>query len=218
MSLVNSTWCTVTPSGTGNDSIFATFEANGLYYPRVDTITVSATGIASQMVTVTQDGMAPILSVTPQNQDVSALTGSTTFTVNSNLSWEASSDTTWCTVTASGNGDGTLVANFTGNANQQHGTAHIHITSPQVPPAILQQNVTVTQAKQNAGIGEQNLQGVKIYPNPTKGVFRIVPAKGSNGNLDVMVEDLSGKSILQKKMPGRTRIPDRPVTISTRDL
>jgi len=198
----NSTWCTVTPSGTGNDSIVATFEANGLYYPRVDTIIVSAIGIASQMVTVTQDGLAAILSVTPQNQDVSALTGSTTFTVNSNLSWEASSDTTWCTVTASGNGNGTLVANFTGNANQQPRTAHIHITSPQVPPAILQQNVTVTQAKQNAGIGEQNLQSVKIYPNPTKGVFRIVPAKGSNGNLDVTVEDLSGKSILEKKCRG----------------
>ena len=57
----------------------------------------------------------------------------------------------------------------------------------------------MTQAKQNNGIGEQNLQGVKIYPNPTKGVFRIVPAKGGNGNLDVTVEDLSGIIILEKK-------------------
>ena len=199
----NSSWCTVTLSGTGNDSIIATFEPNGLYIPRIDTIIVSATGVASQMVTVTQDGVVPILLATPQNQDVSALSGNTSFTITSNLSWEASSDTSWCTVTASGNGDGTIVANFTENVDHQPRTAHIQIISPQVPPYILPgQNVTVTQAKSTIGIGEQNSQGLKIYPNPTKGVFRIVPAKGSNGNLDVTVENLSGIVILKKACLG----------------
>ncbi len=198
----NSSWCTVTPSGSGNDSIIATFEPNGLFIPRIDTIIVSATGVASQMVTVTQDGVVPILSVTPPNQDVSATSGSTTFTVSSNLDWEATSDTSWCTVTPSGNGNGTIVANFTGNIDQQSRTAHIQIISPQVPPYIIQQNVTVTQAKPNIGIGEQNSQGIKIYPNPTKGVFRIVPAKSGNGNLDVTVENLSGNIILKKECRG----------------
>jgi hypothetical protein len=198
----NSSWCTVTPSGTGNDSIIATFEANSLYVPRVDTLFISATGVASQMVTVTQDGIVPILSVTPPNQDVSALVGSTTFAVTSNLIWEATSDASWCTVTPSGTGDGAIIANFTGNLDQQPRTAHVQIISSQVPPSTLQQNVTVTQAKQNIGIGEGNSEGIKIYPNPTKGIFRIVAAKGGNGNLDVTVENLSGNRILQKECRG----------------
>jgi hypothetical protein len=198
----NSPWCIVTVSGSGNDSIYVTFEASSFYFPRVDTITVSATGVGSQMVTVTQNGLVPILSVTPLNQNVSAPTGNTTFSITSNLSWEASSDTSWCTVTPSGNGNGTIVANFTQNTDQQARIVHIHIISPQVPPYIIQQNVTVTQAKPNNGIGEMDAQSVKIYPNPTKGVFRIVPAKGSNGNIDVTVENLEGKVILFKECRG----------------
>ena len=198
----NSSWCIVTTSGTGNDSIIATFEANSLYFPRIDTLVISATGAASQMVTVTQDGIVPILSVTPANQDVSALIGTTTFTVNSNLNWEAISDASWCTITPSGTGNGAIVANFTGNLDQQPRIAHIQIISSQVPPSTLQQNVTVTQAKQNIGIGEENSQGLKIYPNPTKGIFRIVAANGRIGNLEITVENLIGNCILKKACSG----------------
>jgi hypothetical protein len=196
-----SPWCTITPSGTGNDSITATFETNSLYYPRIDTLIVSANGVGSVLATVTQEGLVPTLLVNPQNQNVSSPAGNTSFDITSNLSWEATSDTSWCTVTSSGNGNGTIVANFIENHDQQPRIAHIKITSPQVPPYILQQNVTVTQAKPNNGIGEQNAQAVKIYPNPTKGIFRIVPAK-SNGNLDITVQDLSGKVILTKECRG----------------
>jgi hypothetical protein len=169
----------------------------------VDTIIVSATvGIAVQVVTVTQEGLVPILAVTPPNQNVSAPAGNTSFTVTSNLNWEAASDTSWCTVTASGNGNGTIVANFTENAGQQPRIAHIRISSPQVPAGTLQQDVTVTQAKPNTGVGENAARDVKIYPNPAKGVFRIVPPQGSNGNLDIRVENLEGKVILSKVCRG----------------
>lgn len=197
----NSAWCTVTPSGSGNDSITAVFEANALYVPRIDTIIVSAAGIASQMVTVTQDGIVPVLSVTPLNQNVSAPSGSTTFTVTSNLDWVVTSDTSWCTVTPSGTGNGTIVANFSNNSGSQARTAYIQVTSPQVSPSILQQNVTVTQAKPNIGIGENNLSAVKIYPNPTKGVFSIIPANSSE-TFDLTVESMSGSIILNKECRG----------------
>jgi hypothetical protein len=154
------------------------------------------------MVTVTQDGIVPVLLVTPQNQNVSAPSGSTSFSVTSNLDWLVTSDTSWCTITPSGTGNGTIVANFSTNPGQQARTAHIQIISPQVSPSVLQQNVTVTQAKPNIGIGENNLSGVKIYPNPTKGVFRIVPANGNAGNLDVTVESLNGIVILKKECRG----------------
>ena len=196
----NSSWCTVTPSGTGNDSIIATFEPNGLYIPRIDTIIVSATGVASQMVTVTQDGIPFILSVTPPNQEVTYPGGNTSFSVTSNYDWNAVSDAIWCTVTPSGTGNGTIVADFTENTANQSRKANILVTLS--APGTLSQTVTVSQAKSNIGIGEQNSQGVKIYPNPTKGVFRIVPAKGSNGTLYVTVENLSGIVILKKACRG----------------
>ena len=198
----SSPWCTVTPSGTGNDSISAVFEANSLFTSRIDTIIVSATGAASRLVTVTQDGIVPVLSVTPLNQNVSVPSGSISFSVTSNLDWLAASDTSWCTVTPSGTGNGTIVANFTGNDSQQQRIAHIRIISPQVSPAILQQNVTVTQAKPGIGIGETNLSGVRIYPNPTRGLFRIVPGKGENETLKVTIENLSGVLILTKECRG----------------
>jgi uncharacterized membrane protein len=66
---------------------------------------------------------------------------------------------------------------------------------------MLQQNITVTQAKPNNGTGDKNAQAVKIYPNPTKGIFRIIPASVS-GTLNVTVEDNTGKVILTKECRG----------------
>ena len=195
-------WCAITPSGSLNDSIYASFSANGTYTTRIDSIIVSAVGVASVTVTVIQFGTTPMLIVTPPNQGVSAPSGTTSFTVTSNLNWEVISDTSWCTVTPSGSGNGTIVANFIENADQQARIAHLKVTSPDAPEYLIQQNVTVTQAKPNIGIGEKNLQGINIFPNPTKGVFRIVPAKGSNVDLEVKVEDLSGKIILMKNCQG----------------
>jgi hypothetical protein len=197
----NSSWCTITSSGSGNDSITATFEANNLYYPRIDTLIVTANGVGSVLATVTQDGLVPTLLVNPQNQNVSSPAGSILFDITTNLSWEVTSDTSWCTVTTTGSGNGTIVANFTENPYQQTRVAHIKITSPQVPPYMLQQNITVTQAKPNNGTGDKNAQAVKIYPNPTKGIFRIIPASVS-GTLNVTVEDNTGKVILTKECRG----------------
>jgi hypothetical protein len=197
----NSSWCTITSSGSGNDSITATFEANNLYYPRIDTLIVTANGVGSVLATVTQDGLVPTLLVNPQNQNVSSPAGSILFDITTNLSWEVTSDTSWCTVTTTGSGNGTIVANFTENPGQQTRVAHIKITSPQVPPYMLQQNITVTQAKPNNGTGDKNAQAVKIYPNPTKGIFRIIPASVS-GTLNVTVEDNTGKVILTKECRG----------------
>jgi hypothetical protein len=48
-------WCSVTPSGTGNGSLTATYSANDLYTKRTANITVSAAGMQDQTVSVTQD-------------------------------------------------------------------------------------------------------------------------------------------------------------------
>ncbi len=50
-------------------------------------------------------------------------------------------------------------------------------------------------------------QYVSIYPNPTRGLFRIVPLKESGSTLNVMVEDQAGKIILVKKFNGKKEYP-----------
>ncbi len=138
----NATWCTVTPSGTGNGTLTATYTENTNAASRTANITVSATGATPVVVTVTQSGTAPTLSVTPPNQNVTAPTGNTSFTVTSNSAWAATSNATWCTVTPSGIGNGTITANYTQNIPLTSRTANITVTVTGLTPVV----VTVTQA------------------------------------------------------------------------
>ncbi len=136
------TWCTVTPSGTGNGTITATYTQNTTLSSRVANITVSATGVPAVIVTVSQAGTSPTLSVTPPNQPVTSAAGNTTFIVTSNSSWIVSSDQTWCTVTPSGNGNGPILATYTENTTANTRVAGVTVTVAGLSPVV----VMVTQA------------------------------------------------------------------------
>jgi len=56
----NATWCTVTPSGSGNGPITAAYAQNTTGLPRIDTITVNVTGLSPVRVTVSQDAATGI--------------------------------------------------------------------------------------------------------------------------------------------------------------
>lgn len=187
-------WITLTPSGTGNDSIHVTFTENLATPDRIATVTVSAAGIGPVAVTVTQSGAPLMLNVTPPNQNVNSLQGSTNFAVTSNAAWTVTSDATWCTVTAGSSGNGTIAADFLENASYQVRTANISVTVSGLPV----HTVTVTQAKSTIGINELHGNQLSIYPNPTKGNFKIVPANGVNDVLNVQIVDMNGKIILEK--------------------
>jgi hypothetical protein len=195
----DSAWVTVTPSGTGNDTLHVTFSENTSILPRVATITVSAGGISPVSVTVSQGATPLVLSVTPPNQNVSAQSGNTNFTVTSNAAWTVTSDVAWCTPTAGGSGNGTIVADFTENTARIQRTATISVTVPTLPV----QTVFVTQAKSTIGIDEQNAKEVMIYPNPSNGLFKIVPSNGNHGKLDIQVIDLHGRVILDRQFNGK---------------
>ena len=138
----NSAWCTVTASGSGNGTIVATYTANTLPTSRVANITVSATGATSVVVTVTQSGISPTLTVTPPNQNVAASAGTTNFTVTSNSAWSVTSNSAWCTVTPSGSGNGTIVATYSANTSMSSRIANVTVTVAGLTPVV----VTVTQA------------------------------------------------------------------------
>lgn len=135
------TWCTVTPTGTGNGTITATYSQNTLLSSRVANITVTVAGVSPVVVTVSQAGSSPTLSVTPPNQTVTSVAGNTSFSVVSNSSWISSSDQTWCTVTLSGAGNGTIVANYTENTSVTTRVANITVTVAGISPVV----VMVTQ-------------------------------------------------------------------------
>lgn len=138
----NQTWCTVTPSGTGNSTLVATYSANTSITPRVATITVTASGANPVNVTVTQDGATVILTVTPSNQNVTASAGSTSFTVNSNSNWNCTSNASWCLVTTSGSGNAVIIANYTENTSTASRVATLTVSASGAPNVY----VTVTQA------------------------------------------------------------------------
>jgi hypothetical protein len=138
----NQTWCTVTPSGTGNGTITAIYQLNPGAFTRIAAITVSGSGVSDQVVTVTQLGSAPTLIVTPLNQNVTSSSGTTSFAVASNLEWTSSSNQTWCTVTPSGTGNGTITATYQLNTEEGARTAIITVSGSGVSDQV----VTVTQS------------------------------------------------------------------------
>ncbi len=191
-------WCTVTPSGSMNGIITATFTENTGLSSRVCSVTVTVSGIPSETVTVTQAAFVPMISVTPPNQDVTATAGSTAFQVVSNVNWTVVSDAAWCVITPSGSGNGTIVADFTQNTANTPRVANISVTGTSLPV----QTVKVTQAKSSIGIDEIGANTIGIYPNPTRGIFRIVPGQAIGATMDISVQDLTGKVILHKQCSG----------------
>ncbi|MBK9356356.1 MAG: hypothetical protein IPN08_03035 [Bacteroidales bacterium] len=146
----NQTWCTVTPSGTGNGTITATYTQNNTAASRTANVTVTVTGLSPVVVTVVQ--AAPTLAVTPSNQAVSPASGSTTFAVTTNSTWTAASNQTWCTVTASGTGNGTITATFAENNTASQRIADVTVTTPGLTPIV----VTVTQAAPTLAVAPAN--------------------------------------------------------------
>ena len=109
-------------------NITATYTQNTISSSRIAQITVTVTGAPPVTVTVTQ--AAPTLTVTPSTQNVTAASGSTTYSVTSNSYWTASSDQAWCTVTSNGTGSGTITAWYTANTVVASRTATITVTVP----------------------------------------------------------------------------------------
>ena len=187
-------WCTVNPSGTGNGTITANYTENTSPSSRMANITVTVTGITPVVVTVTQAGINPTLTVSPPNQNVAYPAGNTSFSVSSNSSWTAVSDSSWLTVTPSGTGNGIIDAVFLQNPYYVSRVATITVTVAGIPA----QMVTVSQAQSTVSVPELSGNSIRIIPNPANGVFRVDLGLLKYESVKVTVMDLSGKTILYK--------------------
>jgi PKD repeat protein len=134
-------WCTVLPEGTGNLVINANYTENPSVNSRIAHITITVTGLPPVVVTLLQAGK-PLLIVTPSNQDVSDLSGNTTFSVISNGNWTVSSNQSWCAVNLTGSGNGTITAVYSQNPFLNSRTATISVYTEGLPSVY----VTITQS------------------------------------------------------------------------
>ena len=167
----------------------------GLVAVRTCTVTVTVAGLAPVAVTVTQEAVAPTLSVTPANQNVTAPAGSTFFTLNSNTNWTVNTSASWCTFTNGGSGNGSIVVDYSENTADQPRIATFEVTVAGLAP----QTITVTQARSSIGIGENDGKGVQIYPNPTHGEFRVT-SPSYDPIQAVTLKDATGKIVFGKKL------------------
>ncbi|MBE0648187.1 MAG: T9SS type A sorting domain-containing protein [Bacteroidales bacterium] len=196
------TWCTVSPtSGNGNGTITANYSENTTTATRVATITITVAGLSPQMVTVTQNGAALTLMVSPENQDVTSSSGSTMFDVTTNTNWTAMSDASWCTVSPSGTGNGTITATYTENPSANSRMAEITVTGD----GILTEKVTVTQEGSGLGIEYKAENTFAIYPNPTSGIVNLVPGDVSNINMEACILDITGKTLKSEILSGSSK-------------
>jgi hypothetical protein len=178
-------WLSIAPrNGDNGGNITITYNANTTASSRSGLITVSGSGL-TRTVQVNQSGAPIVLIVSPMQQTVSNIAGTTVFTVNSNAEWTVSETEDWLSLnpTPAKNVLGTFEINYLANPVATPRIGHVTVTSGEVTRV-----VTITQT---AGVGTEDPTQViapmiNVYPNPFVSTTNIkVGVNNSNVNLAV---------------------------------
>jgi hypothetical protein len=131
-----------TTDGTGSGtftSLLTGLTPGTQYYVRAYATNGTGTGYGNEQVFTST---APVLTITPSNQDVTNVAGSTSFAITSNVNWNASSDQTWCKITeVSGIGNAVINVDYEINTTNSQRVATITISGN----GFTSQKVTITQ-------------------------------------------------------------------------
>lgn len=124
------TWCTVnTTSGNGNSTITVNVVENTSLEARTASITVKA-GDLVLTISVTQAGANATLELSKTSMSFEAESGSDSFSITSNTSWNISSSDSWCTVSStSSSGNASMTVNVAENKSTESRSATITVTS-----------------------------------------------------------------------------------------
>jgi plastocyanin len=138
---------------------------------------------------------ASTLAVEPDNRDVSAEAGSTTFSVSSNAAWTAESDSDWCVTASAGDGDGTIEVDYEANTGSETRIATITVSLSEDDYV----EVTVTQ-ESSVSISEVNIADLRIYPNPSRGMItlKLEQIKGKKAQISVL--NLEGRLVAEESI------------------
>ena len=142
----NQNWCEVSPNtGTANNTINILLKANTTTSARQAIVTVTA-GNKEQKITINQKGCHENLAVSSNYFSVSPENKSYNFVIYTNLSWEASSDQSWCVLSSSsGNGENTLSFTVSENTTGLERKAVVKVKS-----GSLTQEITIIQQSKSA--------------------------------------------------------------------
>ncbi len=186
-------WCSITSAGSGSETLIANYTENESTSSRIATITVSVTGVSPVQVTLNQAGATPTLSVTPPVQYVDYLTGITDFLVNTNSTWTAISDVEWCTVTPSGDGNGTITAIYEANneTNERKATISVSVADASTVDVFVEQSPLV-------GIEDYNIRTIQVNPNPSTGHIKVCLSDKQTIK-EIEIKDLTGKIIFYSR-------------------
>lgn len=201
----NANWFSISPpSGSNNGSVSINYDQNMITQNRSAQIIVSGNGVQNQVVTITQAGATATLTVSPNILNISANTGSTSFSIASNISWNVSENANWISITpASGSNNGSVIINYDQNTSMQVRSAVITITGSGVP------NRTVTVNQQGSPSAVQEVKDGKlfqIYPNPAVDNLNIEILSDSEAIKRVQLIDLLGKNVFQNTYAQKTKL------------
>jgi hypothetical protein len=136
-------WVTIpNPTGVNAGALVVNAEANMALAARSAIITITGGGI-TRTVTLTQQGSAPYLAITPEGTiNVPRMDGNRNIAVESNAIWAAYANQPWITFTQNeGNGDGFVYFSFNANPLNVARTAIIYVNTQNISKTL-----TVIQA------------------------------------------------------------------------
>lgn len=156
----NSDWLTAIKT---NDSILTVvYDENFGVDLRSAEIVLSVSEVISQIVTVSQKGVSRALAISPESEQVGPASGTTTFTVTSNIEWSVSESSDWLTATKADMT--TLSVSYDENTDPDERSAEITISGEGVNSRtviILQEGAIPS----NIGLSSENSR-IRIFPNP----------------------------------------------------
>ncbi|MFR9519956.1 MAG: BACON domain-containing carbohydrate-binding protein [Rikenellaceae bacterium] len=163
-------WVTVSPtSGSGNDSVTVSYQANSNVSGRSGVITFSR-GDTDVLFTLTQAAAEATLAIYPATKVISSDSGSFIVDVTSNTDWTVNENLNWATVSpTSGSGNGSVTINYTENSSettQRVGTitfaaggktASLAVTQTVAEPEVVQPTLSISASSSQIQVGGDSI-------------------------------------------------------------
>jgi len=172
-------WLTATKTDTTTLTI--SYDENTSIDPRSAEITVSGAGVTSKSIMVNQSGASPALSIAPESQSISSVSGSTTFTVASNVDWSVSESTSW--LEAIKTDITTLTVNYEENIVLDSRSAEITVSGA----GVNSQSVSITQegAIPSTIKSKSDIKQINVFPNPVSNKTGLTYPKGTKVLIEI---------------------------------
>jgi len=193
----NDTWLIVTPNfGSGNETIVIKAYENTSNDDRETTLTISSID-KTITVNVVQSGMTVNFTLSSETAVLFSENGSSqSIELVSSHIWMGQKSGNWFNFSPT-SGTGNATVNIT--ALSENLTADTRTGTVTFTNTLSQSIVLTVKQLGNSSINEINLSEIKIYPNPTKGEFKVSGLKFNDRTLsevEVEVLDVFGRSVI----------------------